>query len=264
MLPVALTAAAVLYGMSGQLSAQAPAGIAQQLAPTGKLRVGVLMLNYFVREEPTTRRLTGVIPELGGELARRAGVQVELVKIPNPGTMLQAFRDGALDVTFFGITADRAAVVDFGPTVIDLETSFLVPAGSPFKTIPEVDQTGVRILIPSRSAQEAQLKKIFSKATLINVAVETPKQATARLAAGEADVFSHVVPMLLSAQPDLPGSRILPGSYFNVPVSIAYAKGRGPAVADLCRDFVTDVTASGFTQRAIDRMGDRGVIVHRP
>jgi hypothetical protein len=42
--------------------------------------------------------------------------------------------------------------------------------------------------------------------------------------AGKAEAFNHVVPMLVSAQPSFPGSRILPGNYYDVPIAIRYPK----------------------------------------
>ena len=57
------------------------------------------------------------------------------------------------------------------------------------------------------------------------------------LNAGEADAFSHVAPMLAAVQGGPAGSRILAGSYFNVPIAIGVAKGRPPAVADFARTF---------------------------
>ena len=96
---------------------------------------------------------------------------------------------------------------------------------------------------------------------MISVAVETPKPAVELLKAGQADAFSHVVPMLVSAQADLPDSRILPGSYYNVPIAIGVAKGRPAAVADYWRQFADEVKKSGFVQRAIDRASVRGVVV---
>ena len=74
---------------------------------------------------------------------------------------------------------------------------------------------------------------------MIPVPVETPKPAIELLAAGQADVFSHVVPMLATAQPSLPGSRILPGSYYNVPFAIGYPKAgppRWPSLQELRRE----------------------------
>jgi polar amino acid transport system substrate-binding protein len=169
-------------------------------------------------------------------------------------------------VTFIGITADRALAFDFGPVVLDLQTTYLVPAGSAINAIAEVDRPGVRLLVPARSAQEAYLKRTLTKATMISVAVENPKPAVERLAAGEADAFSHVVPMLVSAQRMMPGSRILPGSYYDVPIAIGYAKDRPAAVKDFAAQFARDVTTSGFIRQSLARAGDsvRGVVVHAP
>jgi polar amino acid transport system substrate-binding protein len=168
-------------------------------------------------------------------------------------------------VTFIGITADRAAAFDFGPVILDLQTSYLVPAASPLQAIDEVDRPGVRLLVPARSAQEAHLKKTLTQATMISVAVENPRPAVEKLAAGEADAFSHVVPMLVTAQRMMPGSRILPGSYYNVPIAIGFAKDRPAAIKEFAAQFVADVRTSGFVQHSLDRAGAsvQGVVVHR-
>jgi polar amino acid transport system substrate-binding protein len=241
--------------------AQAPEA-AKAFAPTGALRVGVLTVTYFAIDKGGT--LTGVVPDLGRELARRLGVPAQLITFDNPIAIIEAFRKGELDVTFVGITVDRAAAFDFGPVVLDLQTTYLVPAASAIKTMDEIDRPGVRLLVPARSAQEAQLKKIIKQATMISVAVENPKPAVDKLVAGEADAFSHVVPMLVSAQRALPGSRILPGSYYNVPIAIGYAKERPASVADYAKQFAADVRTSGFVQTSLDSAGDsvKGVVVH--
>jgi hypothetical protein len=61
----------------------------------------------------------------------------------------------------------------------------------------------------------------------------------------------------------LPGSRILPGSYYNVPIAIGYAKGQSAAVVEFCGKFAEEIKASGFLQKALDRMGSKseGVVV---
>jgi len=242
--------------------AQAQSDLAKAFAPTGTLRVGVLMVTYFALPDPAGG-LTGVVPDLGRELARRLGVPAQLIRFDNPIAVIEAFRKGELDATFIGITADRAAAFDFGPVVLDLQTTYLVPAASTLQAIGEIDRPGVRLLVPARSAQEAHLKKTLTKATMISVAVENPKPAVEKLAAGEADAFSHVVPMLVSAQRMLAGSRILPGSYYNVPISIGFAKDRAPAVKAFAAQFANDVKSSGFVQQSLDRAGDsvKGVVV---
>ena len=139
-------------------TARAESDLAKAFAPTGTLRVGVLMVTYFALPDGAGD-LTGVVPDLGRELARRLGVPVRLIRFENPIAVIAAFRNGELDVTFIGITADRAAAFDFGPVVLDLQTTYLVPAGSAIGAIDEVDRPGVRLLVPARSAQEHTSRK---------------------------------------------------------------------------------------------------------
>jgi hypothetical protein len=69
--------------------------------------------------------------------------------------------------------------------------------------------------------------------------------------------------MLVQAQAALPGARILPGSYYDVPIAIGYPKGSPGALVAFCQQFVGEMKASGFAQQAIDRMGKLadGVVV---
>lgn len=235
--------------------------LATQIAPTDSLRIGVWTVPYFAHLQGGGLR--GIVPDLGDELARRIGAKSDLAAFDNPAHILAAFREGALDVTFLGMTAERAEAIDFGPVMFELQTTYLVPASSPIAAIADIDRAGVRIAVPARSAQEAHLRTIIRAATLVPVPAESPQHAVDLMNAGEADAFSHVAPMLAAVQGQLPGARILAGSYFNVPVAIGAAKGRPPAVAEAVRTFAQDVKRSGFLQQAIDRAGVVGVVVAR-
>jgi polar amino acid transport system substrate-binding protein len=233
--------------------------IASQLAPTGTLRAAVWMVPYFARRQDGS--LTGIIPDLAEELARRAGVPLELVTFENPARIIAEFQDGALDVTFLGVTADRAAAIDFGPVVFEIQTTYLVAPTSTIASIAEVDRAGVRIAVPAPSAQHAHLTKTIAAAELLPIAPEAPQRAIEMLRAGEADAFSHVAPMLAAVQDELPGARMLAGSYFNVPIAIGVAKRRPAAVVAFARAFAEEVTRSGFLRGAIDRAGVTGLVV---
>jgi polar amino acid transport system substrate-binding protein len=227
------------------------------LAPTGTLRVGVWTVPYFAQRRDGG--LHGVVPDLGRELARELDVPVDLMGFENPHGIIEGFKAGALDVTFLGVTADRAATIQFGPIVLALQTTYLVPQSSPIEHIDDIDRAGARIAVPANSAQAAHLTKTLTAATLRPVPPERPELALAMPAAGDAEAFSHVAPMLAAAQPRLPGSRILPGSYFDVPVAIGTPKERDPAMADYAACFAASAKASGFVQRAIERAGVTGI-----
>ncbi len=233
--------------------------IASQLAPTGTLRVAVWMVPYFARMQAGGPR--GIVPDLAAELAQRAGVKLDLVKFENPARIVTAFRDGSLDATFVGVTAERAEAIDFGPVVVEIQTTYLVPPASNILSIAEIDRPGMRIAVPAPSAQEAYLRRTITAAELLPIPPEAPQRALDMLKAGEADAFSHVAPMLAAVQADLPGARILPGSYFNVPIAIGVAKGRPGAVADFARDFVEHAKQSGLLLQAIARAGVTGLVV---
>jgi len=85
--------------------------------------------------------------------------------------MIAAFHDGSLDVTFLGVTADRAEAMEFGPVVLDMQTTYLVPASSGIASIADIDRPGVRIAVPAKSAQEAHLTRTITAAALIMILV---------------------------------------------------------------------------------------------
>ena len=74
---------------------------------------------------------------------------VNCLKFENPARIITAFRDGSLDATFVGITAERAEAIEFGPVVFEIQTTYLVPATSTIASIAEIDRAGVRIAVPA-------------------------------------------------------------------------------------------------------------------
>ena len=72
-----------------------PATLAE-LAPSGTLRVGINYGNtVLVQRNATSGELSGLAPDLARELARRAGVPVELVPYDTAGKMADAVKAGA-------------------------------------------------------------------------------------------------------------------------------------------------------------------------
>src|SRR5262249_46563329 len=109
-------AASAVFGFAAGASAQSAAETAKQFAPGGKLRVGVRRLSFCAAKQDGQTR--GWSPKTGIEPARRPGAPHDLVPIHNPADMIEAFKGGKIDVTFIGITKDRAAAFNFGPVMI--------------------------------------------------------------------------------------------------------------------------------------------------
>src|SRR5438477_7194564 len=141
-----------------------------ELAPTGKLRVGINVQNFLlVNKERSGGEYSGIAVDLGRELGKRLGVPVELVAFETAGKLADAVKAGAWDVAFLGNEPTRANEIVFSPAYLEIEAGYLVPAGSPIRTIADVDRKGVRIAVAVNSAYDLYLSRSLKDATLVRV-----------------------------------------------------------------------------------------------
>src|SRR5258708_4854379 len=123
------------------------------LAPTGKLRAGINYSNFLLaRKDPVTGEPSGIAVELAWEVARRVGVPVEFITFETAGLMADAVKANAWDIAFLANEPERANEIAFTAPYLEIEASYLVPAGSAIRSIAEVDRDGVRIAIADKSA----------------------------------------------------------------------------------------------------------------
>src|ERR1700704_5475484 len=111
-----------------------------ELAPTGRLRVGINVQNFLlVNKERAGGEYSGIALDLGRELGRRLGVPVELVAFDTAGKLADAVKSGAWDVAFLGNEPARASEIAFSGAYLEIEAGSLVPAGSPIRTVGDGD-----------------------------------------------------------------------------------------------------------------------------
>ena len=138
------------------------------LAPTGTLRVGINRGNFLVvTQDPASGELRGIAVDLARELGRRAGLSVEFITYASAGKMSEAVKTGAWDVAFLGAEPERRNEISFTPAYLEIEATYLVPAGSPIRAIPEVDRDGVRIAVAAKSAYDLYLSRTLQRARLM-------------------------------------------------------------------------------------------------
>src|SRR5690349_20535880 len=140
-----------------------------EFTPTGKLRVGLNMSNFLLTAKDTAGAPIGLAPDLGRELAKRLGVEVELVPYANPGLLADDANKNKWDVGFLGAEPQRANEIDFTPAYVEIESTYLVPPGSNLKTVTQVDSKGIRIAVPERSAYELWLTRNIKNAELVRI-----------------------------------------------------------------------------------------------
>ena len=192
------------------------------------------------------------------ELGRRVDVPVELVAFESAGKMFDAVKAGAWDVAFLAVDPGRADQIDFTAPYIEIEGTYLVPAGSPLRAIGDVDREGVRIGISSGSAYDLFLSRSIQHAELIRA--PDPNGAFELILTGKVDVLAGVRQHLVANLDKLPGSRVLDGRFMAIQQALGIPKGRD-AGARYLREFIEDVKASGLVAQSIEKAGVRGVSV---
>jgi polar amino acid transport system substrate-binding protein len=233
--------------------------VLSDLAPTGKLRVGINMSNFLLtRTEPATGEPRGVAVDLGRELGRRLNVPVEIVPYPNPGALADAATSGVWDVGFLGAEPQRANEIDFTAAYVEIDATYLVQPGSALRSIGEVDREGMRIAVPTKSAYELYLTRSLKHAKLVHE--KGADNAFRRFVDDKLDALAGLKPRLVTDHDKLPGSRILEGRFTAVQQAVGAPKGRRSG-AQYLREFVEDIKASGLVARMIEKNGIRGLTV---
>jgi polar amino acid transport system substrate-binding protein len=227
----------------------------QELVPTGKLRVGIASAPaksaLFVTKDADGKP-QGVTVDLGKELASRLGVPIEFFVASGSGELIDAMTSGTIDVTFTPIDEERRKRVDFGPAYFVIESTYLVRAGSDIKNLSEVDRPNVRVIGIANTATIRAAGHSLKNTTL--TAVKSVGEATELLRTGNADAFALTHDSLRPVAAQLPGSRILDGSFLQTGIAIAVPKNRPNALAYVT-SFMQAAKASGIVRHAFDNSG---------
>lgn len=230
-----------------------------ELAPSGKLRVAIHYVNIFlVTKDPASGEPRGVAIDLAQELGKRIGVPIEFVHYANAANLSRAATSGEWDISFQAAEESRAAEIAFTAGFAEMEGTYLVPSGSPIRTVADVDRDGVRIAVAAKSGYDLILTRTLKNAQLVR----------AKGFAGSVDVFvsdklealAGLRPQLAMEVDKLPGSRVLDGRVVVLPQAIGTPKNREAATRYL-REFVEDVKASGLVAKTIEKAGVRGMPV---
>jgi len=241
--------------MTSQLSAV----LRTELAPTGKVRVGLNFSNFLlVGKDPASGEPRGIAVDLARELGQRTGMPVEFVGFDSGGKLADAAKAGAWDIAFLGAEPARSGEIDFTVAYLEIEATYLVPPGSGLRSIAEVDREGVRICVSNKSAYDLFLSRTIKRAELVRAA--SIDASFERFVADELDALAGLRPRLVADAEKLPGSRVLAGRFTAIQQAIGIIKGRGAGAAYL-REFVEDAKASGLVAKIIERNGARGVTV---
>ncbi len=155
----------------------------------------------------------------------------------------------------------RAGEINFSPAYVDIDATYLVPAGSKIRDVADIDRDGTRVAIAAKSAYEFFLGRNLKHAKLV------PGPGTFGaydvFVAGKLDALVGIRPRLVIESEKLPGSRVLAGRFMAIEQTIASPRGRD-AAARYVREFIEDAKASGLIARMLTDHAVRGVSVSPP
>lgn len=220
------------------------AELVKELAPTGALRVGINLSNFLlVTGKAANGDPEGVSPDMGAEIARRLGVPVKYVCYKTPGELADAADRNEWDIGNIGAEPQRAEKIAFTTAYVEIEATYLVPAGSRLTTLGEVDRPGVTIACGARTAYGLWLERNIKQATI--KWAEGLDASYDLFVNDKLDVLAGLKPKLLSEVKKLPGAKILDGRFMAVQQAIGTHR-RNAAAAPWLQAFVDETKASGF------------------
>lgn len=225
-----------------------PADALKELAPTGKIRAAINLGNP-VLAQGTMQAPSGVTVDLARELARRAGVPLELVPFDAAGKVFEALKAGAWDIAFLAIEPVRAAEIAFTSPYVLIEGVYLVPQDSPLKTPADVDREGIRIGVSKGAAYTLFLTRTLKAAKLVieEDGVEAFRAQKLDAAAGVRQPIAGYA----KAHADV---RVIPERFMEIRQAMGVPQGRN-AAAKYLQTFIEEMKASGFVAEGLKRSG---------
>jgi polar amino acid transport system substrate-binding protein len=230
------------------------AAVLQQLAPTGSLRIAIAVApspsaQFAIKDGETFR---GVAVALGCALAGKLGVTQQILPHQASGEIQNSAADNKWDVAFLPVDEERKKFVDFGNAYHLLQSTFLVAAGSPIRSVKDADAKGIAIGGVANTATFRAATKATPSATHIEFA--KVDAAVAAMQEGRIQAIALSRESLSGLLGKIAGSRILDDAFLNSSTAVCVPKGR-PAALAYVSEFIEEAKASGLVRRALDEMG---------
>lgn len=260
--------AAVMLGVacggatsSGGSTPTAMAAARAELAPSGQLRMGFPSGPPFLgNQDPSSGRWKGLAITLGNALAKSLGVSLVPTQYPDAPSTYQALVAGKVDVVFAQLAPPQQMPNGVNSTgaVVSVQHTFLVRADSSLQSVSQVDSQGIRVGSNASDGHTGFLTSHLQHAHLIKMSSDDA--GLAALSSGQIDAWADGRFALPDLATELPGSRILDGSFFTPMFAFSMLQARSDAATYL-NAFVQSELSSGAVKHDIDQaVGKPGVL----
>jgi polar amino acid transport system substrate-binding protein len=167
---------------------------------------------------------------------------------------------GEADISLLAFDPARAKEVDFSAPYSLAQNTYLVPVGSPIKSVADIDKPGIRVGVTERDAGELYLSRALKAAEIKRNTTGNLDVVTKWLAGHEVDAYGTNRQRLTELAARNPGYRLLPDNFYGVEQSVIVPKGN-KALLDAGNAVLDEARRSGLIARAIARSGLIGLDV---
>jgi len=229
-----------------------------ELGIPGTLRAGINLSNtLLVSGTGPGGDPDGVAPEIAAAIAAEHGVSVAFVTYPTPGEVADAVARDEWDIALIAEDPERAETIGFCDAYVEIEATYLVQGDSPFQSIADVDQPGVKIAVSARSAYDLYLARALKHAELSRA--KGLPGAMDLFVREKLDALAGLVPALQDCAKDLPGSRIIGGHYTTVRQAVGTKPGNTALIGAVNR-FLAASRENGLIAALIEKHGVSGKV----
>lgn len=257
---IAIQSKAYIAGLLAiSILAACATGIKNDVAPTGPLRVGLYQgspTSYLADGNLTDNR--GIGFGLGKQFSVAMDLSFKPIVYGKNADVMDAIKDGKVDLVFTNATPARAKFIQFSEPVIKLEKGFLLSPKSKVSNIAELNNTKMKIGVSVGSSSEREVAELLNKATLVKMS--STKETIEQLTSGKIDAFSSNKGILFELSDQVPGSKVMPEviGYESMALGVPIAR---PNVKPELDQYIQSLQASGQLAVIISKSGLRGVAI---
>lgn len=232
--------------------------VIDELAPNGVLRAAINFGNPVLAQKGPDGIPQGVSVALAKALAEELGVRLEMVTFDAAGKVFAALEQGAWRIAFLAIEPVREEQIAFSEPYVIIEGTYLVAVDSPYQTVEDLDQPGLRLAVGKGAAYDLFLTRTLKHAQLVRA--QTSAGAVDLYIEQVLDAAAGVRQPLESVAADNANYRVIDGAFTSIRQAMAVPRGHDAGAAYV-RDFVERKKAEGFVRSALDQSGQADVTV---
>jgi polar amino acid transport system substrate-binding protein len=213
------------------------------LTENGRLRAAINLGNPVLAQRNRNGELSGISVRLAQALADRQGLTLELIPFDGAGKVVDVAASDAWDVAFLAVDPKRAVEIAFTEPYLTIEGVFVVAASSPFLTLEDIDQSGVRVSVGRGAAYDLHLTRTLKHAEVVRV--PTSAEALPHFLSHGLEAGAGIRPPAEAFVARNPGLRLIEEPFMEIRQAMAVPSVKAGALA-IVQGFLADAISSGL------------------